>query len=95
MAMDLNAANIYIARVRWRFAKTVPQWRHEYTVRQPRPDLEADFEAFVTLDSPVDHVALIRGAVGHGGFEWTEFGSRGERSRWPWPPSLRNTRWEP
>ena len=27
----------YIAKVRWQFAKTMPQWPHEYTVREWRP----------------------------------------------------------
>ena len=39
----------YIAEVRWQFAKTMPQWPHEYTVREWRPDLEREFFEFVEL----------------------------------------------
>ena len=39
----------YVAAVRWQFAKTMPQWPHEYTVRSWRPELVAEFEAFVRL----------------------------------------------
>ena len=42
-------ARTYIAQVYWRFAKTMPQWPHEYTVRDWRPDLEGEFFAFVEL----------------------------------------------
>lgn len=46
---DVTQARTYIAQVYWRFAKTMPQWPHEYTVRHWRPDLEAEFFAFVEL----------------------------------------------
>lgn len=49
MAFGINDARTYIAEVRWQFAKTMPQWPHEYTVRTWRPDLEEDFFAFVAL----------------------------------------------
>jgi hypothetical protein len=39
----------YVASVTWRFAKTMPQWPHEYTVRAWRPDLEEGFCAFASL----------------------------------------------
>jgi len=42
-------ARAYIAEVRWQFAKTMPQWPHEYTVRKWRPDRERDFVEFVLL----------------------------------------------
>jgi hypothetical protein len=42
-------AQAYIAEVRWQFAKTMPQWPHEYTVREWRPDLEGHFVDFVEL----------------------------------------------
>jgi hypothetical protein len=47
--LTLDGARAYVAAVRWRFAKTMPQWPHEYTVRGWRPDLEAGFVAFVEL----------------------------------------------
>jgi len=47
--MDIEGARRYIANVRWTFARTMPQWPHEYTVREWRRDLENDFEAFATL----------------------------------------------
>ncbi|TMB89749.1 MAG: hypothetical protein E6J45_09825 [Chloroflexi bacterium] len=48
-AFTLDDARTYIATVKWQFAKTMPQWPHEYTVREWRPDLEAAFEALATL----------------------------------------------
>ena len=42
-------AQRYIATVRWQFAKTMPLWPHEYTVRTWRPELERDFCAFALL----------------------------------------------
>lgn len=45
----MEEAREYIAAVRWQFATTMPQWPHWYTVRQWRPDLEAQFEAFASL----------------------------------------------
>ena len=45
----ISDACVYIAKVGWQFAKTMPQWPHEYTVREWAPDLEADFVAFVQL----------------------------------------------
>ena len=45
----IDEARAYIAQVRWQFAKMMPQWPHEYTVRQWYLEREADFEAFVLL----------------------------------------------
>jgi hypothetical protein len=42
-------ARAYIAKVRWQFAKTMPQWPHEYTVLLWRQDLEREFREFVAL----------------------------------------------
>jgi hypothetical protein len=42
-------AKKYVAEVRWQFAKTMPQWPHWYTVRDWRPDLQPQFEAFARL----------------------------------------------
>jgi hypothetical protein len=44
-----NDARAYIAKVRRQFAKTMPQWPHEYTVRTWRPDLEREFVEFAML----------------------------------------------
>ena len=49
MVLTTDDARGYIARVRWQFAKTMPQWPHEYTVREWRPDLEPDFLGFAAL----------------------------------------------
>ncbi len=49
MTFIINDARAYIAQVRWQFAKTMPQWPHEYTVREWRPDLNREFAAFVDL----------------------------------------------
>ena len=49
MSFTRDDARAYISEARWRFAKTMPQWPHEYTVREWRPDLEREFSAFVEL----------------------------------------------
>jgi hypothetical protein len=49
MAFTEDDARAYIAGVRWQFAKTMPKWPHEYTVRKWRPDLERQFVDFVEL----------------------------------------------
>ena len=45
----VDDAVTYIDAVRWQFAKTMPRWPHEYTVREWRPELDADFERFASL----------------------------------------------
>jgi hypothetical protein len=47
--LGLEAAREYITTVRWQFARTMPQWPHEYTVKAWRPDLVDEFEAFCRL----------------------------------------------
>ena len=37
----------FIQSSQWRFAKTMPQWPHEYVVREWRPDQEQVFERLV------------------------------------------------
>ena len=49
MTLTIDDARAYIAEVRWQFAKTMPQWPHEYTVRVWRPELDAQFCEFVKL----------------------------------------------
>jgi hypothetical protein len=49
MPFTIDAARAYVTEVHWQFAKTMPQWPHEYTVREWRPDLERKFFAFVDL----------------------------------------------
>jgi hypothetical protein len=49
MPFTIEDARSYICEVRWRFAKTMPQWPHEYTVREWRPELDERFAAFATL----------------------------------------------
>jgi hypothetical protein len=45
----IGAARAYIATVRWKFAKTMPDWPHEYTIKEWRPELASEFEAFCQL----------------------------------------------
>src|SRR4051794_625816 len=47
--MTHQAALDFIRRVRWQFAKTMPQWPHWYTIRDWRPDLDEQTTEFVTL----------------------------------------------
>lgn len=49
MAFTADDVRAYVAEVLWQFAKTMPQWPHEYTVREWRPDLEREFFEFVVL----------------------------------------------
>lgn len=37
----------FIRASRWRFAKTMPQWPHEYILRNWHPDRQALFDRFV------------------------------------------------
>ena len=39
----------FIKTSRWRFAKTMPQWPHEYVVRNWRPEKEKVFERFIMV----------------------------------------------
>jgi hypothetical protein len=47
--IDLERAAGYVDDVRWRFAKTMPEWPHEYTIKAWRPELSAAFESFCQL----------------------------------------------
>ncbi len=44
---DPNRA--YIDAVRWQYATTMPQWPHEYTIKDWNPELCGQFEAFCRL----------------------------------------------
>ena len=57
MTFGMEEAREYVATVRWQFAKTMPQWPHEYTVRKWRPDLEDQFEQFATL---IRHEGIVK-----------------------------------
>jgi hypothetical protein len=35
-----------MTNARWQYAKTMPTWPHEYTVKSRRPDLATQFMAF-------------------------------------------------
>jgi hypothetical protein len=45
----LDEARAYVEKVHWQFAKTMPRWPHEYTVRRWRPDLADEWDAFADL----------------------------------------------
>src|SRR4051794_35065852 len=47
--MDVEQARAYIETVRWQFAKTMPAWPHEYTVKAWRPQSFDAFESFCQL----------------------------------------------
>jgi hypothetical protein len=49
MTFDEGCAVAYINLIRWQFAKTMPDWPHEYTVKAWRTDLEPTFTAFCQL----------------------------------------------
>jgi len=46
---DVTLARNNIGQVRWLYAKTMPDWPHEYTVKAWRPELAPSFEAFCQL----------------------------------------------
>ncbi len=46
---SLENARDYSAAVRWQFAKTMPQWPHECTLRRWRSDLATEFDAVVRM----------------------------------------------
>jgi hypothetical protein len=49
MPYTTDDARAYVAKVRWQFARTMPQWPQEYTVLQWKTELEPEFRAFVAL----------------------------------------------
>lgn len=53
---NLEWARAYVATVQWRFARTMPQWPHEYTVRGWEPPRTADFEAMAALTRELGQV---------------------------------------
>ena len=40
---------MYVAFVEWRYAVTMPEWPHEYTIKTWRPELFAEFESFCRI----------------------------------------------
>jgi len=57
MEFTIEDARHYISKVRWQFAKTMPQWPHEYTVRTWSPQLETDF---LDLASLIRRVGVVK-----------------------------------
>lgn len=49
---DVTFARNYIGEVRWLYAKTMPDWPHEYTLKAWRPELASSFEAFCNRNHP-------------------------------------------
>ena len=49
MTFTVADARRYIATVQWKFASTMPQIPHWYTLRKWRPGLDDDFVSFVLL----------------------------------------------
>ena len=49
MTTGLAAARGFIDEVRWKYASTMPKWPHEYTIKEWRPELADEFEAFCRL----------------------------------------------
>lgn len=45
----LSQASSFVSSVRWQFAKTMPQWPHEYTVSTWSRATEEQFRGFVLL----------------------------------------------
>lgn len=55
--LDLVEAKLYIAQVRWRYAKTMPDWPHEYTIKAWRPEMSGAFEQLCRLIQDEGQVA--------------------------------------
>lgn len=53
----LVEAEPYIAQVHWRYAKTMPDWPHEYTIKAWRPELSRTFELLCHLIEDAGQVA--------------------------------------
>jgi hypothetical protein len=49
LVQEIGWAQSYISKVRWQFAKTMPRWPHEYTVREWEPDRTNAFERMAAL----------------------------------------------
>ncbi len=49
MDSRMDEAGRYIAMVRWKYAATMPDWLHEYTVKHWQPELAEQFEVFCSL----------------------------------------------
>jgi len=49
LGFTTDDAGAFISEADWRFSSTMPQWPHEYTVREWRPDLGGQFFDFVAL----------------------------------------------
>jgi hypothetical protein len=49
MPFAVDDARVYVAKVRWQFASTMPRIPHWYTLRKWRPELDDDFVSFVLL----------------------------------------------
>lgn len=49
MVLSIVKAQDYIDQVRWQYAKTMPDWPHEYTIKSWRPDLAREFESLCQL----------------------------------------------
>jgi len=49
MVLSIVKAQDYIDQVRWQYARTMPDWPHEYTIKAWRPDLGPELESFCQL----------------------------------------------
>ncbi|HPQ81201.1 MAG TPA: hypothetical protein PLZ86_05700 [bacterium] len=58
---DLKRIKAYIDAVEWRFAKTMPEIPHYYTVLSWRPDLQDDFFHFVNYIHTHGYMAEFEG----------------------------------
>jgi len=57
VAFGLTEANLYVEQVHWRYAKTMPDWPHEYTIKAWRPELSTAFELLCQFIQDAGHVA--------------------------------------
>lgn len=55
-ADELEQARGYIDKVRWQYAKTMPDWPHDYAIKAWRRELTSEFEAFCRLIQQQGHV---------------------------------------
>lgn len=58
---DRERAKLYIASVKWQFAKTMPSNPHEYTLKKWKAESAGEFEWFVTEIREYGYQATFNG----------------------------------
>ena len=89
MPIDSAAIERFIAEVKWRFAKTMPDWPHWYVMRQWNPGREEEFMELVRLI--FEQGQNEQWAVGTPYERTTRYYVSGEYKYWAMDPSIAET----